>query len=127
MVLCDTVAMNILLVALFLSAGAIALLNLVMYFREDRHFRSFFVWGIAMVSLPMLFTLGALIAGIGYWSFRAPGNFHPFVIFTNLFFVPAGLISGLMGLFESRDLRRQQSSLGAGPDRPPRRPVRKQP
>ena len=112
--------MNFLYVGMLLSGLAMIAVLFAMHAREEPRYRSYFRWGIAMILLgAVLPTAWALLySRLGYQGARAPGNYHPFILFLNLFFLAPGMVAGLMGLWESRDYRRQQESVGAGPDRP---------
>lgn len=113
--------MNYIYVACIIAALIIAAVSFAALRTEEPRFRSYFRWAIAMqVFGAILPTMWAMwYSQLGFGGSRAPGNYHPFIIFLNLFFIAPGMVVMLMGLWESRDLRGRQSSLGAGPDRQP--------
>ena len=114
--------MNWIYVACIISALIISAVSFAAMRREEPRFRSYFRWAIAMqVFGAILPTAWAMwFSQLGFSGARAPGNYTPFIIFLNLFFIAPGAVVMLMGLWESREAQGRQGSLGAGPDRPPR-------
>jgi amino acid transporter len=92
---------SIFVVFLFFSALSILGLNLTALMvgrRRDR--RGYFVWGIVSCVLALIPTFLAMILGWAGDPQTDPNNFLPFVYFMNLFFVPAALLSALIGIYE---------------------------
>ena len=96
----DTIQ-SIFVVFLFFSALAILGLNLAaLMVGRRRNRRGYFVWGIVSCILALIPTLVAMGLRLTDDPQTDPYNFLPFVYFMNLFFVPAALLSALIGIYE---------------------------
>lgn len=62
--------------------------------------RSYFYGAIASLLIALVFVSLGVIFGLGDQSSRAPYNFMPIIIMSMLFFVPAAVLSLLIGWWE---------------------------
>lgn len=96
--------MSILLVFLTISALAILVLNALAIRRHTRPGRrGYFVWGIVSTLLALVPLAIAIAMDLGDWDALDYFNFMPFVLFMCLFFIPAALMSALIGIYEPPD------------------------
>ncbi len=91
------------LVFLLVSALILALVNALAMRTQPRHRRGYFFWGAMCQVLALLFIIGAILVGWQYEPARGNNNAMPFVYFVCLFFMPAGLVLLLVGIFEPSD------------------------
>lgn len=90
--------MSIFLVFMTVSALAILGLNVAGIITHKRI--SFFLGGIGCEILALIPLVIAMVLGLGHRAAMDPNNFMPFVLFMALFFIPAGLLSALIGIYE---------------------------
>ncbi len=104
--LCNTMSMNIgipgsqniLLVFLTISAFVLIGLNIAGIVTRVRI--GFFIGGIICEILALIPLIITIVLGEGSRDMTDDNNFLPFTLFMALFFIPAGLMSALIGIYE---------------------------
>ncbi len=91
---------------LLISALISMLVNLLAMRTQPRDRRGYFFWGAMCQVLAVIALTIAIIFGLQYESRISDGNFLPFVYFICVFFMPAGIVSLLIGIFEPPDEER---------------------
>ncbi len=91
---------------LLISAVISMLVNLLAMRTQPRDRRGYFFWGAMCQVFAVIALTIAIIFGLQYESRISDGNFLPFVYFICVFFMPAGIVSLLIGIFEPPDEER---------------------